>query len=133
MFSVCVTTEVSRYGFLFLLYERQKLVKKKKNSQRWLPFLYSLLAYPSSTPSMGIQPDISMKGFQRREAVTHRNAFEHDVGGVGGRVSAVKESAPDSWCSVCFSARWAALTLILVVPASQAFLSPFLDLLSLCC
>ena len=86
----------SIYGFCFC-YQRKNMRGGnwfKKNSQRWLPFPYSPLACPF--PGMGIQPDVSMKGFQRREAATHRNALEHDVGGVCRRVSAVRES----WLSV---------------------------------
>ena len=56
--------------------------------------LHGLLVHPSTTPGMRMQTDIPLKGFQGREAVTHRNVIEYDVCRVGGRVSVVKELCP---------------------------------------
>ena len=124
---------VSVYGFCFC-YQRKNMRGGnwfKKNNQRWLPFPYSPLACPSSTLAWEYNQTCQWKDFKEGKQQRTEMLLSMTLEGCAGEF--LRWENPDSRSSVCFSARWAALTLILAMSASQVFLSPFLVLLSLCC
>ena len=123
----------SVYGFCFC-YQRKNMRGGnwfKKNNQRWLPFPYSPLACPSSTLAWEYNQTCQWKDFKEGKQQRTEMLLSMTLEGCAGEF--LQWENPDSQSSVCFSARWAALTLILAMSASQVFLSPFLVLLSLCC